>query len=556
MAITPETDVYLLKVPLEIDNKNQLTFQNKQEQIDYFLSLDYIDITGSKYQRKDGIIRYPAHIDSILDYNYVIYKNSNYSDKWFFAFVTNMRYINDAMTEISIVTDVWQTWQFDLEFKESFIEREMINVAEDIPGANLIPEGLETGEFKVGGVAQFEELEPVYIIAYSGDTYQNASGETINVNQNGHKYNGIYSAITYMLCDDSVGIQVALQIMNVADNSSKIITVFTVPKAAVKSLLPVDPPGQTTFFYTFLESSFKQEPIRKTLNSLPNNLDGYVPKNKKLLTYPYIYLGFNPPNGSQKIYRYENFPNGTPVFDIISELNPNPTVAFIPQNYRGDSGDSLGDMATLNGYPTVSYKNDYFNTWLAQNSQIIDINMAQEKYNYEIGQIQSGISGFTDIATNSLSGDSGRQVGVIPSAINLGFNIAKADKNHEFYVKNQMAQIEKQKMLPDTVTMGSSNATLLGYELIDNNIFTRYTIKRQFAERIDKFFDMYGYLTNTVKIPNINNRRNWNYVKTIGANIHGFIPQEDLQAIKTMFDSGITLWHNVETFLDYSQNNR
>ena len=67
---------------------------------------------------------------------------------------------------------------------------------------------------------------------------------------------------------------------------------------------------------------------------------------------------------------------------------------------------------------------------------------------------------------------------------------------------------------------------------------------------------MYGYLTNTVKTPNLNNRPNWNYVKTIGANILGNIPQYDLQAIKDIFDNGVTLWHNPSTFLDYSQNNR
>ena len=119
-----------------------------------------------------------------------------------------------------------------------------------------------------------------------------------------------------------------------------------------------------------------------------------------------------------------------------------------------------------------------------------------------------------------------------------------------------MAQIEKQKMLPDTGNLSGSNATLLGYELLDNNVFTTYTIKSQFAERIDKFFDCFGYLTNKIKIPNLKNRPNWNYIKTIGANIQAYIPQSDLQTLKNMFDNGITLWHNPSTFLDYSQNNR
>lgn len=105
-------------------------------------------------------------------------------------------------------------------------------------------------------------------------------------------------------------------------------------------------------------------------------------------------------------------------------------------------------------------------------------------------------------------------------------------------------------------SLSSSNATLIGYNLIDKNIFTRYNIKSDFAKRIDKYFDMYGYLTNTVKVPNINNRPNWNYIKTIGANILGNIPQSDLLQIRDLFNNGITLWHNTSTFLDYSQNNR
>ena len=66
---------------------------------------------------------------------------------------------------------------------------------------------------------------------------------------------------------------------------------------------------------------------------------------------------------------------------------------------------------------------------------------------------------------------------------------------------------------------------------------------------------MYGYSTNKIKIPNLNTRSSWNYIKTVGINILAEIPELDLQRIKDMFDNGITLWHNPATFLDYSQNN-
>lgn len=313
--------------------------------------------------------------------------------------------------------------------------------------------------------------------------------------------------------------------------------------------------GETTYWWEILPAIFKENPIIESLISTPTSLDGYTPRNQKLRTYPYLYLGFNPQNGSQKVYRYEDFANGSPSFKIMSEINPNPTVQFIPQNYRGQSGDSLSDNASMNGYPTISYKNDVFNTWLAQNSQIVSLQMQQEQFNYEVKSIKGGTDMLGDIG-KMLSGDVGSMVSGFTGYINHGTDLIATDKNHDFYIKQQMAQIEKQKLLPDNASLSSSNATLLGYDLFSQNIFTRYNIQRQFAERIDKFFDMYGYLTNTVKIPNLNNRPNWNYVKTIGANILGNIPQYDLQAIKDIFDKGVTLWHNPSTFLDYSQNNR
>lgn len=170
MAVTPDTELRLISVPIGIDNKNQLTFTNEQAQTNYFLSLPHVEFNEISYQRKDSIVRLGVHIDDIINFNYVMYKNNNYTDKWFYAFITGMEYDTDYMTKVYITTDVFQTWQFLLQFKQSFIEREMIAVSEDTPGANLLPEGLEIGEVKVNGTAEFDDLEMVSIIAYSGDT--------------------------------------------------------------------------------------------------------------------------------------------------------------------------------------------------------------------------------------------------------------------------------------------------------------------------------------------------------------------------------------------------
>lgn len=131
--ISPQTDIRILKSPLTLSNKHQLTFADLNTQEAYFLSLPYEEDEQASYQQKDGVIRFNRHIDEIIDFNYCMYKNDNYSDKWFYAFITGMRYVNDGMTEISIATDVFQTWQFDVIYKNSFIEREIVPKNQDLP---------------------------------------------------------------------------------------------------------------------------------------------------------------------------------------------------------------------------------------------------------------------------------------------------------------------------------------------------------------------------------------------------------------------------------------
>ena len=547
MVVIPDTDIYLLKSPLTLSNKHQITFQNEEAQFNYFNSLPKIQMDDTSYQRKDGYIRYFDNIENIREYNYCMYRNSNYSNKWFYAFITNMTYENDGLTYVFIKTDVFQTWQFQINWRASYIEREMINVNEDVPGANLIPETFETGEYKVGGTAEIDDLEPWYIVAYAEDTY-------------GFKVNGIYSGIQYYVFSDTSALRGFLVQIKQASKDEFILSIFTVPKLA---FYPVEQSANP------IESDRTATPRPVTLTSTPSSLDGYTPKNQKLRQFPFMYVGFNPNGGSSKIYRYEDFTNGTPQFKMISEVNPNPQVAVIPQNYRGAQGDSMQDIGLISGYPTIGWSNDVFNVWLAQNSNIIQLQEEKRDIDY-IRNSLSNAWGFGQSASTpslNLNDLNGSATSKINSGLDILGTLANSfggsqwnqggmNNNYDYAIKMQNAQIEKQQMLPDTANFGSNNATLLGYNLFDKNVFTRYTIKNQFARKIDMFFDMFGYLTNELKLPNLTNRPNWNYVKTLGANILGNIPQLDLQEIKNIFDGGVTLWHNPSTFLDYLQNNR
>jgi hypothetical protein len=74
-----------------------------------------------------------------------MFKNSNFGSKWFYAFLTDIKYINVNMCEVSYETDVYQTWMFDITIHPSFVVRE--HVDSDTMGEHIVDEGLETGDY-------------------------------------------------------------------------------------------------------------------------------------------------------------------------------------------------------------------------------------------------------------------------------------------------------------------------------------------------------------------------------------------------------------------------
>ena len=557
MAISPSTNLKLLKCPLALDNKNQLTFANADAQFNYFNSLPKIEIEEISYQRHSSSIFFPAHIDNLLEYNYVMYQNNNYNSKWFYAFITGMRYINDYNTEIFISTDVFQTWQFNITWKKSFIEREMLNPFDDDGTGNLQPEGLETGEYVVTNTYDIDALYPVAVVAYTRNPKEDGLTEETPVSQ-GVIANGIPNGMYFCFVSLN-GVQGVLNTINSSGHGDAVMTVFTIPACAIIGFSGWTLEDIKSGVLKWLVADFKALSTNINIPSAPLKLDGYEPRNKKLLSYPYTYLAFNPANGSSKVFKYENFLNGIVSFSLQSEINQNPSAVFIPKNYRKAGEDSLQDAVTLSGYPVLGWITDYYNTWLAQNSKIIELQNWQEEYTYNNNLGLSNAELLQNV-TGAFSSALGKNLsGVASAGVNTALTINNQkmlNQNHGQYIQMQLAIKEQHKMLPNTGSLASSNATLIGYNKITKNIFTRYTIKKEFAEQLDNYFDMFGYLTNNVKLPNLNNRPNWNYIKTIGANITGNIPQENLEDLKNIFDSGVTLWHNPATFLDYSKNNR
>lgn len=160
-TIIPNSEVRLIKnVPFSNNYKNVIQFNDRTSQENYFKGLPNLALDNFKYVRNNGTIKVPYYRDEILEYNYLMFKNKAYGDKYFYAFITNISYINPNTSAISFELDVFQTWFMDVEFKPSYVEREHCQRwnSDGTPVINTIPEGLDYGsEYEYKGHTRLYE---------------------------------------------------------------------------------------------------------------------------------------------------------------------------------------------------------------------------------------------------------------------------------------------------------------------------------------------------------------------------------------------------------------
>lgn len=137
-----------------------------------------------------------------------------------------------------------------------------------------------------------------------------------------------------------------------------------------------------------------------------------------------------------------------------------------------------------------------FNSWLAQNKDIINLNMEHLRETTSITQGKNLLNLASTLPnlfkSNNYEANLANNIASsISTATDTAINYYANNVDYEYQTKLQTAEIEKQAMLPNEAHFGSNNTTLLGYDLFDKNIFSTYTIKAQFARIIDDYFSMY-----------------------------------------------------------------
>lgn len=552
MVIVPDSDIILIKSPLKLDNYNQITFASATDQYNYFMSLPHLEYAGCTYQRKDGVIRFETgdnlRYEDLLGYNYCMYRNDSYSNKWFYAFITSVEYVNDGLTTLSIETDVFQTWQFDLVYMNSFIERE--HVGDDTIGIHTVPEGLETGDYCINDSNNVSNRMSVCYICLATTWVPD---NTPTLDYEGRIYNNIFSGNLLLLFRNADDCTRFIKIYDKMARAEAITNLYMVPMLAT-GVSPDDGQQWKTYTYGTGSSAISTEfaicpyslgdaQIEQNLTiSNISSLQGYVPKNNKLKVFPYSYLSITNNNGTEVTFKYEDFINDLPTFDISCNVTAGAQNILVPKNYLSFTGIQGHDVFYNYGlaggkFPTCSWNTDPYVNWLTENG----INVMGHVIDAPTSQALSGTMEAFLGAVNLGAG--GNKEGIAQAGSGIGKMLGSV-------------QEQWRHSLQSPTLNGQTSSGDISYSH-GNTLFTYYkmSIKYEYAKIIDDFFSMYGYKVNTLATPNIHKRSNWDYIKTIDVNIEGNIPEADLDKIRALFNNGCTFWHTASYFLDYSRNN-
>lgn len=564
--IAPNTDIRLLEnVPIDLDYTNTLWFATKQEQTDYFISKTKKYFPSCTYARRSrGVVKVQAPVDSVISCNYMMFRNTGFSDKWFYAFITGVEYISNNTTAVSFVLDNLQTWLFDMELSQCFIVRQ--HATTDVAGDNLVAEGLETGDYMYedGDLDWSYTFTGYDVIVYSTfSANETPQGKWLFTLTQGTYRWGTYTGLNMTLFRNIENENTITRINRFITGATEeygvdngIVALIMIPTASLE----------------VVEGEFLPTQIAHTVPRITHH-DYYYPRNQKLLTAPFCFIEGQNCEGSTGAFPQEYFSAAQGIkFMITFSITTAPTALCVPIGYKGiDYNYSEGMF--INNFTQCSYNTDMFKAYMAQSltartlNNVVDTVANLTTLRGE-NTIEQGVDWFdrniaVPIRDFFKGGEEIRadgEVGITRDLIQGATPLAAAINN---IVRDGSAvesvYREMAALYSHSIAAPHNNGTSTPDYFTSNRLkgfwFMHRTLRHEFAQRIDQFFDRFGYAQHKIAMPNLHARQRYTYIKTSDSHVHGALPADAIVTIQGILDKGITFWADHDSVGDYTPAN-
>lgn len=503
--------IQLLQTPLSSDNEHQIRFSTKDEQFVWFDGYGGIRKDNYSMYLWETSIKIDIDYVNAIDKNYMMYQATSINSKWFYYFITSVEFVNIGVTQLNLKLDVWQTWQFDITFDKSFIEREhtidYLNSLSDIPATGTL---IQTKSQLVNANGGY------FVFCNSDVTKADTSSSTVlNFKL------GSYSVPSMVLCySKSQFASMASDLQNLANKGfgDRISSVVYVPLISNTDGLAIEstPVENSSFSLPVcLGTNYPDDILKQTITFDFSDINlGF----KKALTFPYAKIVVQDLATGQTI---ELEPNKFNIdssqvvqFELQSTISENPSYKVIPLSYKNQSY-AYNEALVIKCNTQLPIANNSYAKYLLNNQ---DLNLLR--------MIGNGIGvGGAVVAGSAMGAISGFE-----SITNVMLQEQQAQRQ-----PNQLTAIT------DGVQerIQYQNGLKISLMIMDSD----------HLEQATNYWNMYGYPIRKLDYPNTPDRYFY-FIKMQDPNISGNIPQNDLNEISSMFSKGVTLWQK-DSFRQY-----
>lgn len=556
---------------------NYFLDSNRYPNRTHFINLSYI-------RPEQGKIRVNGAITA-ADYNsnYVMFRNQSHENKWFYAFVNRVEYVSDNAFDVLFDLDPINTYMEQLELKASHIIRahqDTDNFGDNVEIEPFAPNIKTRGSRIIG----CNEADVAYYI-YAEKPYLPNTPVAEFVQRMSFDHWGVYRFYNeYLTNMDWSG-------ANPPEMSCVMGGYFALWPATIRGLN-----GFLSEFAHYYNAgtydriikmgmmpnigrTFDVEDGDRVLDFnggklitapsflMPDDIDGYTPHNKKCYTSQFNYIEMVGDNVEDLYFELsKNADHSIKLEGYGSFMCYKPSLFVVPKAYdmthaysTTPQWDGAGATVTSGNTPGAAANHAVFFTNYPEFAFAIDGQRDYSSAQATAERISGAIAGLVggngggrtfeprQMRTQGSPGPLDTSKNVTVSGVGAGYGAiiqyAAGEVAGAISAKGKTIGTPIQSMPQQMFTMG---------------VTVRYKqAMRSQIEKIDSFFDRYGYAINKCAIPNINARQYFTYIQLQNPDIGGDMPEDARRVFSEVLSRGTTFFNTngrIGTYRPANQN--
>lgn len=590
----PDSKIYLMNNILPADYTHVVDFLTNTAQSAFWISKAQSDMTSAgissmgdltyTWTPRGNTIQIGTNINNLFTINYCMIQNTyNNKSKWLYYFITNKTYVNDNVTECTLQLDLFQTYMFAYDLGQSYVLREHCNIEDDTYNNNFVPEDIPIQpilyhESALDAYNQtFQQYAVMAVVGYMDSQQQGQNFGKIKTDYSIFTeypyqlsvFQNVLTPLNYYyfnLNTEQGRDSLELVIFKNQENIQNIVSLHNVQSCCFN--IPNVYPGFQNADcgpLNFTDDSipntnYKPKQTNITLNYTPTSVRGLTDlKNKKLFHAPYNNLVVLNSRFEQIEFDFGRF-DGNPSFIIMGNVLSGGKATLIPNNYF-----ELGIATSF-----IPYTRSLDVTKSAQipieRNDFLAYKQADEGFAITKLGIQSVSSAISSLLGFSGSVEAASTGGKVATHAREIIGKGQLISSFSSIGVSALDLAHKTDTLKDRGSSITNNAST-NIDAISFNVpdimFATSTPPVDELRRLDTYFEMFGYAVKNVKVPETRNRPCWNYIQIqnvslknlTGTTLSEFASANDVDAIKQIYENGVTIWHNYDYVYNYMLDN-